>query len=239
MRKGFSVLILLGLMALAVPMTALAFGLDVEAKGGVGIGLGTTDNDDIEGAPRLSAGAGFDADIYFLKAGPVDLGICVGIDYSYLSFHSKWKKYLSSITVPYTGQTTDQITDSKYHYVNFPIMIVGSMPINDTMRAFIKAGGFIGYLVGGTAEVTYDPELPLTGFSDADVDLDSDNSNRWEWGLNFVGGVDIPIGSNFSISPQLLYNMGLTDTTKKVAGTSFKDTFWALTFMVGFKYKVL
>ncbi len=228
MYKGFAVLILLGLMALAVPMTAFAFGLDVEAKGGVGLGLGTTDNDDIEGAVRLSAGAGIDADIYFLKTGPVDLGVCVGVDYSYLSFHSKWKNYLSF--------PTDQITDSKYHYVNFPVMIVGSMPINSTMRLFIKAGGFIGYLVGGTAEVSYDPEIPGF-FTDTDVDLDSDNSNRWEWGLNFVGGVDIPIGDKFSVSPQILYNMGLTDTTKSFAGTSFKDTFWALTFMVGIKYK--
>ncbi len=238
MREGFPALILLGLMALAVPMTAFAFGVDIEAKGGAGLGLGTTDNDDIEGAVRLSGGAGIDADIYFLKAGPVDLGISVGVDYSYLSFHSKWKNYLSSVTIPYTGQTTDQTTDSQYHYINFPVMIVGSMPINSTMRVFVKAGGFVGYLVGGTAEVSYDPELALVSMTDTDVDLDSDNTNRWEWGLNFVAGVDIPIGANFSVTPQLLYNMGLADTTKSFAGTSFKDTFWALTAMVGIKYKV-
>jgi hypothetical protein len=229
MRKSFPVCILLGFMALTVPKAAFALGIDVEVKGGAGIGLGTTDNKDIEGAVRLSGGAGIDADIYFLEAGPIDLGICVGIDYAYLSFHSKWKNYLS--------YPTSQTTDSKYNYINFPVMIVGSLPINSTMRLFVKAGGFVGYFVGGTAELSYNPQIPPY-FTDTDADLDSSNTNRWEWGLNFVAGVDIPIGANFSLTPQLLYNMGLTDTTKSFAGTSFKDTFWALMPMVGIKYRI-
>ncbi len=239
MRKGFLVVILLGLVITAVPITVSGLGLDVEAKGGAGLGLGTTDNDDIEGAVRLSGGAGIDADLYLFKAGPVDLGISLGVDYSYLSFHSKWSNYLSSVTVPFTGQTTDQTTESQYHYINFPIMLVGSMPINSSLRLFVKAGGFIGYFLGGTADVKYDPQLALVGMTDGDADLDSDNTNRWEYGLNFVAGVDIPIGTNLSVSPQILYNMGLTDTSKSFAGTSFKDTFWALTAMVGIKYKAI
>jgi hypothetical protein len=41
------------------------------------------------------------------------------------------------------------------------------------------------------------------------------------------------------VSPALLFNMGLTDTTKPIGTTDFKDTFWALSLVVGIKYTVL
>jgi hypothetical protein len=229
MRKLLCILMLLGLVTIGVPMTAAALGLDVEAKGGAGIGLGTTDNKDITGAPRLSGGAGIDADVYLFSAGPVELGISVGVDYSYLSFHSTWKNYLS--------QPTEQTTDSKYSYINFPIMVVGSMPINPSLRLVAKAGGFIGYFLSGTADFTYNPQFGP--FTNGSADLDSSNTIRMEYGLNFTAGVDIAIATNLWVSPALLFNMGLTDTTKPVGPTDFKDTFWALSLVVGIKYKVL
>ncbi len=90
MRKTLAVLILLGLVAFALPMTAAALGLDVEAKAGAGIGLGTTDNPDITGSPRLSAGGGVGLDFYLISLGPVDLGLSAGVEYSHSTFHYTW-----------------------------------------------------------------------------------------------------------------------------------------------------
>jgi len=243
MRKGFLVLILLGLFITAVPMMALALGIDVEAKAGAGLGLGTTNNSDIVGAVRLSGGAGIDCDVYFLKAGPVDLGICVGVDYSYLSFHSTWSNYpYSTFTVMGFSAVTTQTSDTQYNYINVPIMLAGSIPLNSSLRLVLKAGGFVGYFIGGTTNVTYNPQIPGV-FTNGPQTLNSNTTYNWEGGLNFTAGIDIPVGSNFSITPQLLYNMGLSNTTMPLpailGGGSYNNTFWALTAMVGIKYNVL
>ncbi len=231
MRNRLFILILLGALTLGLPMTAAALGLDVEAKGGAGLGLGTTNNPSIVGAVRLSGGAGIDCDVYFLKAGSVDLGICVGVDYSYLSFHSTWSTYL--------GAPSDQTVDSQYNYINIPVMLVGSVPLNSSLRLVLKAGGFVGYFLGGTANISYNPQIPAFGLTNGSATLNSSNTYSWEGGLNFTAGIDIPVGSNVAITPQLLYNMGLSNITVPFAGTSFNNTFWALTAMVGIKYTVM
>jgi hypothetical protein len=239
MRKGFLVMILLGVLIAAVPMMAVALGLDVEAKGGAGVGLGTTNNPAIAGAVQLSGGAGIDFDLYFLKAGPVDLGISLGVDYSYLSFTSTWSGYPSSPFIPFS---TTQTAITQYNYINIPLMLAGSIPLNSDLRLVLKAGGFIGWFLGGTSNLTYATQNAFFGMVNGSTTLNSSTTYIWEGGLNFIGGLDISVANNFAITPQILFNMGLTNTTLPVPypGTpGFNNTFWALTAEVGIKYKVL
>ncbi|MGO9309047.1 MAG: outer membrane beta-barrel protein [Spirochaetia bacterium] len=229
MPNRLFILILLGSLTIGLPMTATALGLDIEADAGAGLALGTTNNPSITGEASMAAGGGVGIDLYLFKLGSVDLGICLGVDYSYLSFNSTWSTYL--------GQPTDQTSDANYTYINFPIMLVGSVPITSSVRLVVKAGGFAGYFAGGTASVTYSSQFG--SFTNGSSNLNSSNTYTWEGGLNFTVGVDLPVGTNVSFSPALRFNMGLSNTTVPFAGTSFNDTFWALTALIGIKYKAI
>jgi hypothetical protein len=229
MQKRLSVLILLGLVFLAVPMTVTALGLDVEAKAGAGVGLGTTDNTDITGVARLAAGGGISVDLYLLSLGPVDIGLSTGVEYSYLTFHSTWA---NKVALPPSDMTTDSI----YNYLNLPISLVGSMPINPSIKLVVRAGGFIGYFLSGTYKNTFsNPFIPSNSGS-----FDSDSANRWEYGLHFTAGADLALGGSLWVEPALQFDMGLTDTTPNNATNGhFNDTFWSLTMVLGIKYKVM
>jgi hypothetical protein len=232
MRRTFSVLILLGLAVIALPMTVAALGLDVEAKAGAGIGLGATDNPDITGAARIAADGGVNVDVYLLDLGSADLGISVGAEYSYLTFHSVWSNLPSP---PFPAPGIDQTTDATYGYFNLPISLVCKVPVSEAVQIVIRGGGFIGYFLGGSADLTYSSILP-----DSTSKLDSSTTILWEYGLHFTAGADIALGGGLSLAPAVQFNMGLTDTSKNTAQAgTFKDTFWSLTAIVGIKYKVL
>jgi hypothetical protein len=219
------------LLALLLPMTAVALGLDVEAKAGAGIALGATDNPSATGAVRLAADAGVGVDLFLLSAGSIDLGIAVGAEYSYLTFHSVWTNVPSPPFPPGVNQTTD----ATYNYVNLPISLVCRVPVNESIQAVIHAGGFIGYFLGGTANLTYSSIVP-----NSTATLDSSNTVLWEYGLHFTAGADIALGGGLALAPAVQFDMGLTDTSvNSAAAGNFKDTFWSLTAMLGIKYKVM
>jgi len=226
MRRRLVVLILMGAALAALPMTAAALGLDVEAKGGAGVALGSTDNPSVSGAARMAAGGGVGVDVYLLNVGPVNLGISTGVEYSYLTFHSTWTNF------PFP--TVDQTTDSAYSYINAPISIVASVPVGP-VGLVLRAGGFVGYFLSGTANNTYSNTVPSNTTA-----LDSSNTIAWEYGLHFTAGADIGLGGNLSVSPALQFDMGLADTSVNGgAGGNFKDTFWSLTVVVGIKYRAI
>jgi len=235
MRNRLFILILFGILTLGLPMTAAALAMDVEAKGGVGLGLGTTNNSDITGAARVSAGGGVGIDLYLLKVGSVDLGIAVGAEYSYLTFHSTWA---NKIPVLAPGGASDLTTDSTYNYLDLPIALVGSVPINPSLKLIVRAGGFIGYFLSGTANNTF--SNPNYQSQNGSVPLDSNSTNQWEYGLHFTAGADLGLGGGLSVEPALQFDMGLADTTPNNAQNgNFNDTFWSLTVVVGIKYNVL
>jgi hypothetical protein len=233
MRKTLAVLILLGLVAITLPMTAAAMGLDVEAKGGAGIGLGSTDNKDISGSPRIAAGGGVGIDFYAVTLGPVDLGLSAGVEYSHSTFHYTW----SDFAIP----GTDQTADATYGYLNIPVSLVCRLPITESVQVILRAGGFIGFLEAGYADLTYDPQNVGFGLVNGRQTLDKSNSIMTAYGLHFTAGADIALGSGFILAPWIQFDMGLTDNTKNtqpLPGT-FNDNLWSLTAMVGIKYKVL
>jgi len=227
MRKTLAVLILLGLVTFALPMTAAALELDVEAKAGAGIGLGTTDNPDITGSPRLSAGGGVGLDFYLISLGPVDLGLSAGVEYSHSTFHYTWSNVLSS--------GSDLVADATYGYLNIPISLVCKLPVTESIQVILRAGGFIGFFEAGFSDNTGFPLLA------GRHTLDDTNTISMAYGLHFTAGTDIVLGSGFILAPGLQFDMGLTDITKNTLPFpgKFNDTLWALTVVVGIKYKVL
>jgi hypothetical protein len=228
MRKRVFILSLLGFLAIGLPMTAAALGLDLEAKAAAGIALGSTDNSSVTGAARMAAGGGVGVDLFLLTLGPIDLGLSTGVEYSYLTFHSVWSNF------PFPG--VDQTTDSTYNYINVPIALVGRVPIGSSLRLVVRAGAFIGYFLSGSANNTYsNPIVPSNTTT-----LNSDTTIQWNYGLHLTAGTDIALGGSLAIAPALQFDMGLADTSVNgpLAG-DFKDTFWSLTLVVGIKYNVI
>lgn len=231
MRRNLSVLILAASILIMLPSAAGALGVDLEAKGGGGLALGTTDDSNTSGDVRWAAGGGFGVDVYLFDVGPVALGLSTGVDYSNLNFHGVTKNYAT---------LTERTTDSAYNYLNFPFALKARMPINESFSATLAAGAFVGYFLGGTTKLTYNPEIGFLGLTNGKVTLDKDTTELWMWGLHLSGGLDIALGPNLFFSPSLQFDMGLTDTSVDMPPLDeFKDTFWSLTLNLAIKYKVL
>jgi hypothetical protein len=226
MRKMLTVLILLGLVAIALPMTAAALGLDVEAKAGAGIGLGSTNNKDITGSPRLAVNGGGNIDFYLASLGPGEIGLSAGGEYSHLTFHYTWANL--------GGPGVDLVSDVTYGYFNIPIALVYKLPVSDSIKVVVRAGGFIGFFLAGFNDGTFDPGGPIPRTT-----LDSSNTIKMNYGLHFTAGTDIALGGGLAVSPAIQFDWGLTDITKNMPGNDFYDTLWSLTLVVGIKYSVL
>jgi len=220
MKKWLVVLVLAALAFAALPMTVAAFGLDVEAKGGAGIGLGSTSSTTETGSPLLAAGGGVGVDVFLFSAGPVDLGIASGAEYTYLSQHS-------------SDTATTVKEDAQYNYLYIPVSVVGSIPVGP-VSLVVHAGGFAGYFLSGKAI-----NITAGGFPQPDTDLAS-YTEQWEFGIHLAAGVDIPIMSGISVSPAVQFDYGLTDVTVDAKQTiASKDTLASLAFMVSIKYKAM
>jgi len=230
MRSFWLALVLAASLAVALPLAVSAVGLGVEAKAGGGLALGTTSNPNQTGDVRWGGMGGIDFDVYLLSIGGFDVGASAGAEYSYLTFHG----VLSNISAGPLGTTT-LTSDSTYRYVNFPVALVGRMPLSSSMNLSLRAGGFIGYFLGGSSDNSYNPQIPLAGLTNGTVTLDSSTTVQWEYGLHFTGGVDIGLGSGLFFSPSIVFDLGLTNTTN-TSGYQYSDTFWSLTAMLGIKY---
>jgi hypothetical protein len=228
MRKMLTVLILLGLVAIAMPMTAAALGLDFEAKAGAGIGLGSTDNKAITGAARLAVNGGANLDFYLTSLGPGEFGLSVGGEYSHLTFHYTWSNN------PFPG--VNLVSDVTYGYFNVPISFVYKLPVSDSIKIVLRAGGFVGFFLTGFNDGVLDPNIAPVGRTT----LDSSNTASMNYGLHFTAGADIGLGGGLALAPAIQFDWGLSDVTKNtLQNGNYYDTLWALTVVVGIKYSVL
>jgi len=219
MHKRLVVLILMGAALAALPAAIGALGLDIEAKGGAGIGLGSTDNPNITGSPLLAAGGGVGADVFFFNAGPANIGISAGAEYTYLSVHDE----IAALALK---------EDVQYNFLYIPLALVGSIPVGP-VNLVVHVGGFAGYFLSGKAT-----NATLGGSPLPDTTFDSSNTAQWEFGLHLAAGADIPVMTGISISPAVQFDMGLTDVTNSDT-PDYKDTLWSLAVMIGIKYKAM
>lgn len=235
MRRSFFVVVFAAFMALLVPLSAGALGLDVEANAGAGLGLGSTNNPNNTGSARFAFQGGIETDFFLLNAGPVALGLSTGLEYDNLTNHGTVKQGPSPFTVTFDS-------DNTYQYLIIPFALTSRIPLSESILLSLRAGGFYGFFLGGKANnITQTPggSLPATN-------LDSTNTPSSLIGLHFSGGVDVGLGGGFFLSPSVIFNMGLTNIsgtsssnyTSTVDGKSYVDSVWSLDLMVGLKYNV-
>ncbi len=237
MRNSWLTLVLATSVALALPLAAGAVSMDVEAKVAGGLALGSTTNPDESGSPRAGFAGGVGLDLFLLKAGPVDLGISVGAEYDYLMFHGVLNNFESALVGPGITQTSD----STYVYLQFPISLVGRIPITQSVDVTLRAGAFIGHFMGGSSTLAYNSN-PGNIFPTSQT-LNSSTTIVGEYGLHFTGGADIALSSSLALSPAVQFDMGLTNTNAANPSGApgqypYSDTFWSITATIGVKYMV-
>jgi hypothetical protein len=236
MRRFFLTVVLAGLVALALPFAASALGLDLEANAGAGLGMGYTTNPDETGSPRQVLQGGLEADLFLFKAGPVDLGISTGLEYDNMSNHG------TTIEPSYPPPNTQTIdSDNTYVYLVVPFALSSRIPLTKSMTLSLRVGGFYGFFMGGQSyNVTSNlyGSLPSTNLSSI--------TPAGLLGIHFSGGLDFPLAQKLFLSPSLIFNMGLTNTTGTSMtnytfwnGSTYTDSLWSLSLMIGLKYSVL
>jgi len=235
-RTRLFFLAILLLLGAAVGLSAL--GLDVELKGGGGMAMGTTDDSNKSGELRYALDAGLSLDLYLLELGRLSLGLSGGAGYANLHYHGVWQNYPTPPGPP--PATTTQTSDSEYNYVLFPVAVVGKFGLGARHSLTLRAGGFAGYFLSGTTDLTYSTQA-APYWLNGEYDLDDTNTELWMYGLSFYAGLNLFNRGRLSIVPSLEFNLGLTDSTvdQAVFPPASNDTFWALTANVGIRYSLL
>jgi hypothetical protein len=229
MTRKLGRLLLLAALILAPPLSSWALGMDLTVHAGGGAAMGSTDDENKTGKIGFAAGGGAGIDLALLKLDALTLSLSTGVEYLFL-------KYDSDVFID-TGVlgTTDLTATTDYSYLTLPLVLQGALPLNDKLSLRLSAGGFAGFFLGGNADNTYDPPIPLAGLTDGEVELDDTYIEAWQYGLRFGLAAEIKGGGKINLEPGLLFDLGLTDTTKLEASD---DTFWALTAYIGCRYSL-
>jgi len=236
MRRTKLLLSLVMVLLLVAAFGLSALGLDVELKGGGGLAMGTTDDSNKSGEVRYALSAGLSLDFYLLELGRLSLGLSGGAGYANLHYHGVWENFPNPAPPPVT---VTQTSDSTYNYIFFPVAVVGKLAVGSSHSLTLRGGGFAGYFLSGTSDLTYNPEVPFV-LVNGEQPLDDTNTEQWMYGLSFYAGMDLLGKGRLSIVPSLELNLGLTDTTIDLPfPPASKDTFWALTANVGIRYSLL
>jgi hypothetical protein len=234
MRKTTVLLFLAAVMFLGGALGLAALGLDVELKAGGGMAMGTTDDANKSGEVRWALNAGVALDLFVLEMGRAALGVSAGAGYANLHFHGVWENLVD----PFDFTPTTQTSDSEYNYLLFPVALVGRIDLGKERALTVRGGGFAGYFLTGTSDLSYNPET--TVFTNGEQPLDDSNTEQWMYGLSFYAGLNLRSKGRLSIVPSLQFDLGLTDTTVDLPfPPASKDTFWALTANVGIRYSLL
>jgi hypothetical protein len=234
MKKTTVLVSLVAAMLLGGAVGLFALGLDVELKAGGGMAMGTTDDADKSGELRYALDAGVALDLFLLEAPRMAFGVSAGAGYANMHFHGVWENLVD----PFDFTVTTQTSDSVYNYLLFPVALVGRIGMGRERALTLRAGGFAGYFLSGTSDLSYAPET--TVFDNGEQTLNDTNTEQWMYGLSFYAGLDLLSRGRLSIVPSLQFDLGLTDTSVDLPfPPASKDTFWALTANVGIRYSLL
>ena len=205
---------------------ANAMNLDVGLKGFGGLAGGTTDTSAKTGKIGYAAGGGLILNFYAVDLGKMSVGLSYGLEYLYLAYTSE-----TTITTPPTVLTADV----SYSYLKIPLTVKGAFHVRDNLIITGDAGTFFGVFVGGKSDNTFDPSIG----QDGEADLDKDTTYTLDIGLRFAAGVEIGITENMKLSPGVLFDFGLRDTSKDdELSPSSKDTFWEFNAFIGLVYRL-
>jgi hypothetical protein len=230
LKKYFKMYLVVMIVILFFACTASAMNLDVGVRGLGGMAAGTTSTSAKTGEIGYEVGGGLNLDFYIVDLGKMSVGLSSGFEYLYLAYTSE-----TTITAPSTVITADV----SYSYLKIPLTVKGAYHVSDNIIITCDAGTFFGIFVGGKSDNTYNPEIPLAGLVNGETDLDKDTTNTLDIGLRFAAGVEIGVSENIYLSPGVLFDWGLRDTSKDDPITpSSKDTFWELGAYFGVVYRL-
>ena len=197
--------------------------------------MGTTDDPNKSGEVRYALDAGLALDSVRAGAGPPFPGHLRRRRVCQPELPRRWDERHHPFS-----RNDYQTSDSTYNYVMFPVALVGKLAMGRRHSLNLRGGGFAGYFLSGTSDLTYSPEMSSCSLN-GEVPLDDTNTELWMYGLSFYAGLDLFTKGRLSITPSLEFNLGLTDTSVDLqcSPPPSKDTFWALTANVGIRYGIL
>lgn len=214
---------------------AAAGDLVVGVRGFSGLAGGSTDDPNKTGKIGFSAGGGVGVQYYFLKLGKMDLGLGSGMDYVYIQYNSTTIIDLTG----FGGPVVNLQSNTNYSYITVPLTVRGLVKLNDKLALTADAGGFMGFFLGGQSDNIYTPEYGPFGLVNGVSDLDDSTTEATDIGLRLAVGLDVDVSSKLKLTPGILFDLGLKDTSKDTPPVSpSKDTFWKLTALVTFVYEV-
>lgn len=161
-----------------------AFGAGVSAGGNLAF-VGTEPSGD--GTPRYGFTGGIYGDYAFYSMENVmDLSAQLGVYYSQKGFRS----------------TTPADITANYDYIEVPVLVKASIPLDIPVDPYLLVGGSVGMIVGNSFE--FDPANPTGSevYEGYTKDLD--------YGLVFGAGVDLDMG----VAVDARFNLGLANITE-------------------------
>lgn len=129
----------------------------------------------------------------------------------------------------------DDVTEVKDNtmWIELPVNLVGKIPIGATGTSiFLGAGPYASYGISGEREVTNKVTDTQT---EADLefgDESGDNLKALDFGVNFLGGVQLNNGFNIGAG----YGLGLTDLRPSGSGGNGQINNRVISFSVGFAF---
>jgi hypothetical protein len=119
---------------------------------------------------------------------------------------------------------------SNYDYLVLPLL--GSFSTNGTIKFFVNAGPFLGFLLSQKNKV------PASGLFPGQTVDNYDNTKNLDLGISLGLGIDIPLGEKLLIELGSKFDLGLLDTNEQnIFGTGTAKTN-SLGFQLGLKYKL-
>jgi hypothetical protein len=230
-KKHLLVFGVLLIVSLALTGVLYAGDLGVGVRGLGGFAGGSTDSSAKDGKLGYSVGAEVNLNYYFFDVGRIRIGASSGVQYVFLSYES-----VTEIPLP----ATDLTAKTSYSYLVLPLTVRGAYRLNSRITLTADTGGFLGFFLSGTSDNTYDPEFP-PNLENGKEDLNKDNTERLDIGLRFAAGLEMEISDKLLFTPGILFDLGLTDTSKDVLMSpvpSSKDTFWKLSAFAGIIYQL-
>jgi len=192
-----------------------AFGAGVSAGGSMAF-VGTEPSG--EGTPRygITGGVFGEYDFYSIE-NIVDLSAQSGVYFVMNGFRSD----VDLTAAPGTPFTEVTPTEFNLNYIQVPVLLKASFPLNLPVKPFALVGASAGYLI--TKSVGTSEDLNTTQedyYNGAVVDPYEEKLSNFDFGLVFGAGVDLDMG----LSIDARFNLGLMNIDQDATGDDYTKT---------------
>ncbi|MGE0073875.1 MAG: porin family protein [Sphaerochaetaceae bacterium] len=202
-----------------------AFGAGVSAGGSMAF-VGTEPSGD--GTPRygFTGGVFGEYDFYAIE-NIVDFSAQTGVYFMMNGFRSDVNLVGAPGPSPFTEETP---TNFNLNYIQVPVLLKASFPLNLPVKPFALVGASAGYLITKSVEASDDLSEAEDGYFTAAVsDPYEDKLSNFDFGLVFGAGVDLDMG----LSIDARFNLGLMNIDEDASGDDYTKN-RSITLMVSY-----